>query len=64
VALGWRRSGNAEHLTGKELNKLFVDLSILSNEMVKIAYVKSLGYDTIEYRSSLNEGGVIPAIIN
>jgi hypothetical protein len=39
VALGGRRSGNAEHLhlTGEELNMLFDNLSFLKNEMVKIA---------------------------
>jgi len=44
VALGWRRSGNAEHLTGEELNKLFVDLSKLSNEMVTVANFMEVQY--------------------
>jgi hypothetical protein len=53
VALGWGRSGNAEHLTGEELIKLFINLSILSNEMVKIADVIEVQY--MDYNESLGE---------
>jgi hypothetical protein len=53
VALGWRRSGNAEHLTGEELSKLFVKLSILSNEMVRIAGAMEVQY--LEYNEDLEE---------
>jgi hypothetical protein len=53
VALSGKRSENAEHLTGEELNKLFVDLSILSNEMVKIADAMEVQY--LEYNEDLEE---------
>jgi hypothetical protein len=53
VALGWRRSGNAENLTGEELNMLFVNLSTLSNEMVRIADAMEVQY--MDYNEDLEE---------